>query len=112
MTREAEQEAQFWGDKSPRHARGDEAVPLHYLTAAYKRKRVIDNVMDSELRLAYAQSKQNGDARYTSTAMHACTHTDCTHLQCIFLAVRRHTVISVSNQVTACPVQFCWRRVQ
>ena len=107
MTREAEQEAQFWGDKSPRNARGDEAVPLHYLTAAYKRKRVIDNVMDSELRLAYAQSKQNGDARYISM------HTRLLHhLQCIQFAMRRHTVISVSDQLTACPVQFCWRRVQ
>ena len=65
MTREAEQEAQFWGDKSPRHARGDEAVPLHYLTAAYRRKRVMDNVMDAELRLTYTQPKQIGEARYS-----------------------------------------------
>lgn len=65
MTREAEQEAQFWGDKSPRHARGDEAVPLHYLTAAYRRKRVMDNVMDAELRLTYTQPKQSGEARYS-----------------------------------------------
>ena len=83
MTREAEQEAQFWGDKSPRHARGDEAVPLHYLTAAYKRKRVIDNVMDSELRLAYAQANQNGDARYILTAhtliVHICNASNLHH---------------------------------
>lgn len=66
MTREAEQEAHFWGD-SPRHARGDEAVPLQYLTAAYRRKRVLDNVMDAELRLTYAQPKQSGDAKYGLT---------------------------------------------
>lgn len=65
MTRELEQAAAFWGDKSPRLARNDDAVPLHQLTAAYRRKRTIDNVMDSELRLTYAtpSPRQSSDAR-------------------------------------------------
>ncbi|DBA83475.1 TPA: hypothetical protein ACH3X2_006406 [Trebouxia sp. C0005] len=57
MTREAEQEATFWGDKTPqKHSRGDEAVPLHLLTAAYRRKRTVDAVMDPELRQVYIDS--------------------------------------------------------
>lgn len=54
-TREAEQEASFWGYDAPKHkAKGDEAVPLHYLTAAYRRKHVVDAIMDPKLREEYA----------------------------------------------------------
>lgn len=54
-TREAEQEASFWGYDAPKHkAKGDDAVPLHYLTAAYRRKRTLDTVMDPQLRQAHA----------------------------------------------------------
>lgn len=54
-TREAEQEASFWGYDAPKHkAKGDEAVPLHYLTAAYRRKRTLDTVMDPQLRQVHA----------------------------------------------------------
>ncbi|KAL0050838.1 hypothetical protein WJX82_008106 [Trebouxia sp. C0006] len=57
MTREAEQEATFWGDRTPRkHSQGGEAVPLHYLTAAYRRKRTVDAIMDPELRQVYIDS--------------------------------------------------------
>ena len=56
-TREAEQEAAFWGYQSPRHKpKGDEAVPLHYLTSAYRRKRTLDAVMDPQLRQGYVES--------------------------------------------------------
>ena len=63
MTRELEQEAAFWGGKSPRLARNADAVPLHQLTAAYRRKRAIDNVMDPELRLQYVSPTQHSDVR-------------------------------------------------
>ena len=64
MTREAEQEASFWGDKTPRkEAKGDEAVPLHYLTAAYRRKRTLDAVMDPVLRQAYVELPDNAAVR-------------------------------------------------
>ena len=66
-TREAEQEASFWGDRTPRKGgQGDGAVPLHYLTAAYRRKRTVDAVMDPELRQAYVDSPANAN-RYTNT---------------------------------------------
>ncbi|KAL0032233.1 hypothetical protein WJX77_012343 [Trebouxia sp. C0004] len=68
MTREAEQEATFWGDRTPRkHSQGDEAVPLHYLTAAYRRKRTVDAIMDPELRLVYIDSPVHAD-NSTATA--------------------------------------------
>lgn len=64
MTREAEQEATFWGDKTPqKHSRGDEAVPLHLLTAAYRRKRTVDAVMDPELRQVYIDSPGHANNR-------------------------------------------------
>lgn len=54
-TREAEQEASFWGYDAPKHkTKGDEAVPLHHLTAAYRRKHTLDTVMDPTLRQVYA----------------------------------------------------------
>ncbi len=64
MTREAEQEATFWGDRTPRkHSQGDEAVPLHYLTAAYRRKRTVDAIMDPELRQVYIDSPGHANNR-------------------------------------------------
>ena len=60
-TREAEQEASFWGYQSPRHKpREDEAVPLHYLTTAYRRKRTMDAVMDPELRQDLVEPDKKG----------------------------------------------------
>ncbi len=71
LTREAEQEASFWGDKSPRrHSQGGEAVPLHYLTAAYRRKRTLDAVMDPELRQVYVDSPTNANNRQADLLMH------------------------------------------
>ncbi len=64
MTREAEQEATFWGNRTPRkHSQGDEAVPLHYLTAAYRRKRTVDAIMDPELRQVYIDSPGHANNR-------------------------------------------------
>ena len=64
MTREAEQEASFWGDGTPRkESQGDDAVPLHYLTAAYRRKRTLDAVMDPVLRQAYVDAPVNTMSR-------------------------------------------------
>lgn len=54
-TREIEQEASFWGYDAPKpKTKGDDAMPLHYLTAAYRRKHTLDTVMDPTLRLVYA----------------------------------------------------------
>ena len=64
MTREAEQEASFWGAKTSRkESQGDDAVPLHYLTAAYRRKRTLDAVMDPVLRQTYVDAPVNALSR-------------------------------------------------
>ena len=54
-TKEVEQEASFWGYDGPRQKhKEEEAVPMQYVTAAYRRKHTLDTVMDPTLRQVYA----------------------------------------------------------
>ena len=69
-TREVERDAAFWGYKSPRQKppEEEEAVPLHYLTAAYRRKRTLTAVMDPILRQTYAGRPGKADRHDTLTS--------------------------------------------